>query len=153
MFNGTRIVLENMSCAVKKIDDININQSVSGYLTQYVLIAFSADLERELKIIICEILERNSTPFLSAFITNTLGSIISRTKKRELADTVGMFGNDKREKFLKIVDDEVFARYQNYLVNRDEAAHGKSINLTWADIQRIVEDGEKVMLAFREAIG
>ena len=149
MFDRTKLTLEESK---KVADDLNQSSPVLGYLTEHLLVVFVAELESELKLIIKDVLVKNSNSSIANLISEALGNIVRRTKQKDLLETIKYFGNDRKEVFLNNVPEEILARYKNYITNRDDFAHGKSINLTWADVQSITDDGEEVLQALQAAI-
>lgn len=147
----TRLVLENSQAV---ISSAKLEQDVfANYVTEYILIIFYSEIEEKIKGIIGAALKGASNESISDFLTNTLDTIIKRIDKKELCKTLSYFGEDKKEAFVAAVDSSVFSKYQSFLNNRHNVAHlGKTVEVSWSEVQEIADIGESVLSAFQTVL-
>lgn len=149
--NRTRFALEKTKAALNCIDEDKV--LISNYFTEYMLVIFCSEMEEKIKSALEEALQNSTSDNLTLFITNTLDTIFKRICKKDLAKTVRYFGEDKRDNFNSLIDDATVQEYANFVNDRHNVAHpGKSINLSWEEIQPIADVGEKILSAFRTSL-
>lgn len=147
----TRLVLEKSQAVVSgaKLEQ----DAFANYVTEYILIVFYSEVEEKIKEIIGDALKKSSNESISDFLTTTLDTIIRRIDKKELCKTLSYFGDGKKNAFVAGIDEAIFSKYQSFLNNRHNVAHvGKTVEVSWSDVQEIVDVGEAVLSAFNAAL-
>lgn len=147
----TSFILEKAKLALSDVK--NDRELISTYFTEYILITFSSEMEEKVKASLHEALSDASTEKLAEFITSTMATIFKRICKKDLAKTVGYFGAEKKEIFNHELDDRTIQEYGNFIENRHNVAHsGKTVTVSWDEIQNIVTIGEAILNAFRVSL-
>lgn len=86
------------------------------------------------------------------FITTSHSKIIRRAKRKEIADTVGLFGEDCKIQFREKITEADVTQYNNVIGDRHETAHGDGGEVTLSEVRVAVEIGERMLVAMAEVI-
>lgn len=151
MLNRTKLVLDK---AKKSSDELTQDKElIQGYLTEYILIVFYAEVEEKIKIVLHDAISKASNESIAHLISNSIEIIAKRLCKKDLAKTVKYFGKENLEKFNETVDEQSVQRYGNFIANRHCIAHpGQTVSVSWIEIQEICTIGEHIIGAFKEAL-
>jgi len=135
------------------VDDFNIDKhEISNYLACVSAVIFYAEMEECLKVIVRNRLKIDVDGKLGNFLNKTNEKMLSRMKRKELSETIGLFGADCEEEFKKKFPPEFIAPYQNIISERHLTAHGSGSNITLNDVESAVLVGEKILVAVEEII-
>lgn len=124
--------------------------ALDAYLTKYLLIHISAECEHKIKEMIIKRVSKSADAGLISYVDK-------RTDIRDLS--IGSI-KGKILKPLKIPADDIFDRlderikqsYANIHENRNLAAHGKDINMSFDEVVRAYDDVQQVLSTIDTAI-
>lgn len=125
---------------------------IESYLTQHALVVFCSEMQNR----IYQLLDERAGSVLDGGVRNYISSSgrrLSRSvQKAEIANIVGLFGSDAKDKFNSALDDRDVTLYNNAVRDRHDVAHSYGANVTFSEVKGAVSIAEKILLAFQEAI-
>ena len=158
--NRTRLVLKKFSSTLSQLED---ERELKNYYTEYVLIVYYGEFNNQFKKILTKALEKYSTKELSVFISNAMDSIFSRVDKKDIRKAIKYFGREKEEDFKLFMEQSdstmerqqnTIEKHQNFLTNRHNVAHqGNNVLISWEEVEKIDEVGEKILKAVYKSLG
>ena len=149
-FLRTDVVLENCEEHLRATD--TAGTEIESYLTQYALIVFYTDIERELEALIAARIEMSSDVALEGFVNWAYKRLLRSVKTSEIADLLHYFGADVKERFRARVSPEDAQAYNNAIVGRHTVAHASGVNITFSELKIAVDAGRRVLEVFAEEL-
>jgi|GEM_PF-4132515 len=128
--------------------------SIESYLTQHVLVLFSADIQQAIYELLEKKAEQVDQVSMRLFISTAGKMLVRGVKKEAIAGFVNYFGTDAKEKFdiyLKDKEQEI-TRYGNAIGSRDSVAHRKGAQVTFSEILQAVTAAELILSAVEIAL-
>ncbi|MFZ5979448.1 MAG: HEPN domain-containing protein [Candidatus Zixiibacteriota bacterium] len=139
----------------KHIASAAINGTViEYYLTQYLLILLSADMQQSIyECIEIKTSQIKNTP-IENYILSTRKNIIREVSISGVTGFIKHFGNEARQRFDDFIKDkeEIITRYGNAITDRHLIAHNHDIKITFSEIEKAVEGAEVLLTAVTIAL-
>lgn len=122
--------------------------SLESYLTKYLLISICAEYEKEIKRIVRRKAINPTNEDLTSFI-------IKKTDVRSLRicdlknNILRLFNDSYPIKFQELLNGMNYvSKYSNIVENRNLAAHGESVNMSFDELIKTYESAENVLKVF-----
>ena len=149
----TCYAIERSRIHLNGVDDSNLDKhQISNYLACVSAVIFYSEMEECLKSIVRKRLNVDVDGKLGTFLNKTNEKMLSRMKRKELSETIGLFGDDCEEEFKRRFPPEEIAPYHNVISERHLTAHGSGSNITLNDVETAVNVGERILVAVEEII-
>lgn len=107
----------------------------TSFLAQYTAIILYAEMEERIAEIVRLRLEQYSHRVIAGFLTSTMGDVIKRTPKSDIAKLVVRFGDDFRGAFNGMIDERQVQQYSNVIEARHDVGHRRGSNITLAEVR------------------
>lgn len=107
----------------------------ASFLAQYTAIILYAEMEEKIAEIVRVRLEQYSHRVIAGFLTSTMGDVIKRTPKSDIAKLVVRFGDDFRGAFNGMIDDKQVQQYSNVIEARHDVGHRRGSNITLKEVR------------------
>ena len=151
-FNKTKLALKTFSSTLSQLKNEGI---LKNYFTEYILIVYYCEFEKNLKKILRNALEKKSTKELSVFISNTIDVIVKRIDKKDIRKTIKYFGKEQEKIFNSFLDKDVsfVEKHQNFITNRHNVAHHQgNMSISWEEVKEIDKIGEELLNVICESL-
>jgi hypothetical protein len=126
---------------------------IESYLTQYLLIVLSADIQQEIYRLSEERTAAATDDGLSSFVGASARKILRSIGKPEIAKYLGMFGADCKNKLNSQLTDSEVAVYTNAVSGRHEVAHNQGVLISFAEFKSALSAAEKILAAAAYSLG
>lgn len=149
----TSQVLETSERHLTGIPDTNLDKlEISSYFAQIATVTMFSEMEENLKEIVKERFRHGGDEKLANFLAKTNEKLLARMKRKEISDTVGLFGDQCREDFLSRFPPIELEVYSNVIKDRHETSHGDGGSVTLAEVRTAVEIAERILISIKEVI-
>lgn len=124
---------------------------LESYLAKFLLISISAEYEKEYRRIVSTKAKKNGSNQLASFI-------IKKTDVRSLkigdikGNILNLFDENYPKEFQKRLDDSSATKYNNIIENRNLAAHGESIHMSFDEVVKTYQSAEEVLTIFSDVM-
>lgn len=130
----------------------NLNAEIKSYLTEFLLIRICAEYEKEIKRIIVNRTELTGDMELASFMKQK-GDVRDLSTSALKGNILKPFSQKYGDLFDKMVaGTEYETRYNNIITNRNKAAHGGIVNMTFEELiqsyplaKRIMDSMSKIL--------
>jgi len=128
---------------------------IETYLTKYLLILICSNYEKRIRELIIERVKRTNDMDLVSFVDKTYRSSLRSLRLSELR---GNFLKRFSEKYLKDFDNKIIPnndtaiKYGNIVENRNAAAHGGDVNMTFRELVESIKIAETVISTLAEIL-
>lgn len=113
---------------------------------------FYAEMEERVKEIVGERFADGGDRKLAHFLRKTNDGLLKRMKRKELAETISLFGDDCKEAFLARFPPEELDSYSNVIRDRHDTSHGEGADVTLSEVAKAAAVAERMLAAIREII-
>lgn len=121
---------------------------LEAYLTKYLLIHIGAEYEKEFRRIVQRRAINNGDHELASFVIKKIDVRSLRTRDLK-ANILDLFNERHSESFQKLLDKTpATSKYQNIITNRNLAAHGEPINMSFNELITTYESATEVLNIF-----
>ncbi|MEP6756426.1 MAG: HEPN domain-containing protein [Chthonomonadales bacterium] len=125
---------------------------IESYLTQYLLVVLCADVQEELYRICEERAKLANDEAMFTFISASSRKVLRSVLKHEIAGFVGMFGQNEKLTFNKIIDDETVTKYNNAVSNRHDVAHKTGTQVSFSELKEALVAAQDILQAVELAL-
>lgn len=125
---------------------------VSSYLAQVAAVAFYSEMEEKVQEVVTSRFFAGGDAKLANFLSKIDEKAIRRIKRPEIADTVGLFGDECRDVFLNNVPPADLETYYNVINNRHKTSHGAGSSVTINEVRDAIVIGEKILSVIETVI-
>jgi hypothetical protein len=126
---------------------------IESYLTQYLLIVLSADIQQEIYRLSEERTIAATDSGLSSFVGASARKILRSIGKSDIAKYLGMFGAECKEKLNSQLTDAEVTIYNNAVTDRHEVAHNRGVLISFTELKSAVLVAEKILGAAAYSLG
>jgi len=128
--------------------------TIEAFLTQYILILLSSEMESELHAVIEAKAEQLNQKDLREFIMNAGKSCIRGVKKEAIAQFLSCFGGTYQQDFNDslILKEKEITIYGNAIIYRHSIAHRGGAQVTFNEIKAAVESAKIILSAVRSVL-
>ena len=125
------------------------NTEVESYLTQYILVILSADVQQSVYSLLSERISssRSDDAGLKSFAYSMGVKCLRSFVKSDLSKFLALFGDRVKQSFNLELDDRVVTTYNNALNKRHEVAHNSGVTTTFRELEGIYAAAVKILEA------
>ena len=146
-------MIETAERHVSSLPDTNLDKTeIANYLGSVAAVIFYSEMEEQVQAVVKSRLTGFSDERLQKFVFETHAGMLKRMKRKDIVDTVGLFGDDCKEVFRQIVPEEDLARYNNVIGERHLTSHGVGSYVTLTEVRQAADAGEKILKAIEVSI-
>jgi len=132
--------LDNIFKQISLVDEIEMQ----AHWAKYLCILVSGFLENSLRIMLSDYANKTSAPNIANYVNNHIKGI-TNLNNTKIAQLLGSFSDEWRQKYESFVDDEEKAAIDSVVNNRNSIAHGRYVGLTFGMIERYYKSIKKVV--------
>ncbi|MCI4319699.1 MAG: hypothetical protein L3K23_06180 [Thermoplasmata archaeon] len=112
------------------------NGEIESYLTLNLVVGIAAECEYNIQRLFSSRAARRDDMLSQSFVFEVVGRTVRSLKTSELAACLSWFGSDSKAKFVESLgkDRAKETAYNNLIENRNLAAHGESMNMTFEEV-------------------
>ena len=122
---------------------------IEFYLTQYLLVLLSADVQEEItKISIGSIKHSTECGYLEKYVTESIGRIFRSVAKTELSGLLAYFSEEVKKDFNNRLDERDISFYSNAISARHEVAHKIGTSISFGDLEKGINGAVKIIDAY-----
>lgn len=149
----TRQIIETADRHLAEIPTTNLDRlEVESYLAQMASIRLVAEMEVALRDVVKARLAHGGDVKLATFLSKIKDNEVSRMKRREVSETVALFGDDCKAEFQARHSPEDLSVYSKVVAERHMTAHRDGSDVTLADVRAAVDTAERIVESVRIAI-
>lgn len=149
----TSSLIETAERHVSSIPDTNLDKTeIASYLGRVAAVTFYAEMEQQVQVVVKGRLSGFKDEKLMKFVISTNDGMLKRMKRKEISETVALFGESCKEIFVGKIPDDEFIRFNNVITDRHHISHGAGAPVTLDEVRIAVEIGEKILTAVEESI-
>jgi hypothetical protein len=149
----TNQVVETSERHLVSIADTNLDKlEIANYFSQIATVVFFSEMEEKLKEIVKDRFRHGGDEKLATFLAKTNEKLLSRMKRKEISDTVGLFGDACKEDFQSRFPASDLEIYSNVIKDRHDTSHGDGGTVTLSEVKRAVEIAERILVSVKEVI-
>lgn len=149
----TAQLLETVERHLSVVSDDNVDKAeISAYFARIASITLFADMENQIKLTFHSRLSRVDDGRVTNFIYNTHEGMFRRAKRKEISDSVALFGPECKDAFGRRISEVDLTKYANVVSERHMTAHGPGGSVTIAEVREAVAVAELILEAVSEAI-
>lgn len=131
----------------------SMGTEIESFLTKFLLVHICSEYEKEIKKIITDRAKQSNDKELISFIEKTIERIRNIKSDDLKGNILKRFSDDCLKRFNnKVGGKESLSRYESIIANRDQSAHGNSINITFNELIKSHEKAKEVLIAVSDAI-
>lgn len=123
---------------------------IEAYLTQYLLVLFSAEMEEELILSLQLRAGQCGDPEIAEFVKKAGGRLLRSVKKEEIAGFVSMFDSTIKERMASSISDAEVGLYNAAILARHKVAHGPGGQITFTEFAKAVGVARKILACVRD---
>ena len=147
------MVINTSERHLREIPESNIDRSViSIYLARMAAVTFYAEMEEQVKDIVAARFTHGGDAKLAHFLSKTNDGLLARMKRKEIGDTVGLFGEQCKVDFQTRIPESDIVQYSNVIKDRHHTSHGEGSDVTLSEVKVAMEVGERILVAIKEVI-
>lgn len=141
------------SCRSHLLQTNTANTEIESYITKFLLVQLCGEYEHEIKRIVSERVQRTNDQEIITFVINSV-----RIQSIKVSDLKGnileRFHQDCANLFSEKISsiDESVRRYDNIIQNRNRAAHGENIDMTFNEIPNSHAHALIILQAFSDSL-
>ena len=126
---------------------------IEFFLTQYLLVLLSADMQEEIsRISIGTITRSPESHHLEKFVTESIGKLLRSVGKSELAGLLGHFGEEVKIDFNSRLDEVDVSLYSNVITARHKVAHKNGSEISFIDLEKGISSAVRIIAAYEAAL-
>lgn len=149
----TRQVVETAERHLRGISDTDLDKlEIASYLAQIAAVALFSEMEEKLRAVVKARFSAGGDAKLANFLASINDKQVGRMKRREISETVGLFGSDCRDAFQLAFPPEELEPYSNVIKDRHEASHAAGSDVTLAEVRNAMEIAERILDKIEEVI-
>ena len=149
----TNQVVETSERHLSSISDTNLDKlEISNYFAQIATVVFFSEMEKNLKEIVKSRFRHGGDEKLATFLSKTNEKLLSRMKRKEISDTVALFGDACKDDFQSRFPPSDLEIYSNVIKDRHETSHGDASSVTLLEVKQAVEIAERILVSVEEVI-
>lgn len=151
--NKTRSKMDSVREYIEKGNiSSKIPSEIESFISQYIAVAFYAEVEERISDIIRSFLESCSNECLAYFLEKNMANIISRVSKSDIVKLIRLFGEELKDEFNNRVEDSTSTLYGNVIVARHNIGHKDGSQITFPELERGLESAEKILEALHSCL-
>lgn len=128
------------------------NPLIEAYLSQYLLVAFYAEVEERVREIILNRLSQIEDRKVASFVFKTNEGMLKRINKSDINDVLNKFDCGEGDVISKRLDGTNLQPYFDALANRHKVSHAQGSSMTLEDVGKALSCGEVILEAMNNAI-
>lgn len=149
----TNQVVETSERHLSTVPDTNLDKlEIASYFAQIATVVFFSEMEENLREIVRERFRHGGDEKLATFLAKTNEKLVARMKRRDISDTVGLFGDECKVAFQDRFPPAELEVYSNVIKDRHETSHGEGGAVTIAEVKQAVEIAERILVSIEEVI-
>lgn len=149
----TRQILETSERHLETVPSTNLDRlEISSYFAQMAAVTFFSEMEEKLKEVVKERFVHGGDAKLAHFLSKTNEKLLSRMKRRDISETVGLFGEQCRIDFQAKFPANELEIYSNVIADRHETSHSTGSDVTLSEVKSALEIGELMLVSIKEVI-
>lgn len=137
---------------LQHLTSVGRNPLIEIYLVQFLLVAFYAEVEEKLKLIISARLNEIADRKVASFIYKTSEGMIRRVKKAEINDLLQKFDCGEGDVITRLVGDINLQPYFDAITNRHLVSHDDGAQMTLEYFGKALPCAELILTTVEQAL-
>jgi hypothetical protein len=146
-------VVETAERHLSTVPSTNLDRlEISSYFAQIAAVTFFSEMEEKLKEVVKQRFVHGGDEKLAHFLAKTNEKLLSRMKRRDISETVALFGEQCKIDFQSRFPANELEIYSNVIRDRHETSHSAGSDVTLSEVRQALAVGEAVLVAIKEVI-
>ncbi len=146
-------IIETSERHLESIPQTNLDRlEIASYFAQIASVSFFSEMEEKLWDTVKDRLVHGGDEKLAHFLSKIKDSDVARMKRREISDTVALFGEQCKIDFKEKFPANELDIYSNVIKERHYASHSSGSDVTLSEVKQALEIGERILVSVKEVI-
>lgn len=142
----TAQILDTSERHIDSIEQTNLDRlEIASYFAQIAVVTFFSEMEEKLRDVVKARFRHGGDEKLANFLANINDKQVARMKRREISETVALFGEQCKVDFQAAFPANELEVYSNVIRDRHETSHSGGSDVTLNEVRSAMIIGERIL--------